>query len=71
MVPDDAKDRDNTVIPTSVNKSSAGTPAPQCNDVPISQRFDCSPGPNPTKEMCEAKGCCWQEVKVSRTSNHV
>lgn len=71
MVPDDAKDWDSTVIPTSVNKSSSDKAAPQCNDVPISQRFDCSPGPYPTKDMCEAKGCCWQEVKVSRTSDLV
>ncbi|KAK3891879.1 hypothetical protein Pcinc_004239 [Petrolisthes cinctipes] len=64
MVPDDVKDRDPKVIPTSVNTSTNDAVPPLCNDIPLSQRFDCTPGPNPTKDMCEAKGCCWQEVQV-------
>lgn len=33
-----------------------------CNDIPLSERFDCLPIASPTQEKCVARGCCWKEV---------
>lgn len=44
--------------PRDVPKSSSAL----CNDVPLSERFDCLPSTSPTQEKCVARGCCWKEV---------
>ena len=34
-------------------------------DIPrVEERFDCHPENSPTKEVCEARGCCWVPTKA-------
>lgn len=61
-------DRD---VISSVILESADNPVKpdeqQCLDIPLSMRFDCHPGNSPSRESCEAMGCCWkEETEVKR-----
>lgn len=67
MVPDDARDREPKLIPVSGRpEEKVVVGKGQCDDMPLSQRFDCHPGGNPTQTLCEARGCCWQEAEVPK-----
>lgn len=48
--------------PPKSSSASAKVSSGQCEDVPLSERFDCLPSATPNQEECVARGCCWKEV---------
>lgn len=43
----------------------------QCTNFEPAERFDCYPQPDPTQEKCEARGCCWDVIKIAGVSKAV
>lgn len=58
----DAPVEKQTQAPPEPSYASTKLPSGQCEDVPLSERFDCLPSASPNQEECVARGCCWKEV---------
>ena len=46
------------------------TAAPQCKDVPHSDRFDCNPDNPISEDVCHKRGCCWVPALVAQSAGH-
>lgn len=54
---------DMRLIHTPLQSSASAKSSPGlCDDIPLSERFDCLPSSSPNQKDCETRGCCWNEV---------